>query len=62
MRKKMYKVFLTLMVSLSLCAGSAAQNEIRKMLETFTETVQIQAGDEDEEEIMKEEDRDCMSG
>ena len=53
MKEKTYKLFLILMVSLSLCSGSIAQNEVRKMLEAFTETDSIQVqelGDEDEPE------------
>ena len=33
MKEKLYKLFLILMVSLSLGSGSLAQNEIRKLLE-----------------------------
>lgn len=50
MKRKIYKLFLILMVALSLGSGSAAQNEIRKMLETLSGTVQVQELDEDENE------------
>lgn len=42
------------MVVLSLGSGSAAQNEIRKMLETLSGTVQVQELDEDENEDEEE--------
>ena len=53
-------VFLILMVSLYLSSGPAAQNEIRKVLETLSGTgdAQIQELDEDEaEEIKKKKKR-----
>lgn len=51
-KKKIYKLFLILMVSLSLTSGPAAQNEIRKVLETLPGkgSVQIQELDEEEPE------------
>ena len=60
MKEKIYKLFLTLMVSLSLGSGPIAQNEIVKMLEAFSGTgdAQIQELDEDEaEEIKKKKKR-----
>jgi len=54
MKKKIYKLFLTLMVSLSLGSGPIAQNEIVKMLEAFTGTGNEQVQELDEEE--KEEE------
>lgn len=54
MKRKIYKLFLILMVVLSLGSGSAAQNEIRKMLETLSGTVQVQELDEDENEDEEE--------
>ncbi|WP_343083292.1 hypothetical protein [Blautia producta] len=60
MKKKIYKLFLILMVSLSLSSGPAAQNEIRKVLETLSGTgdAQIQELDEEEaEEIKKKKKR-----
>ena len=60
MKKKIYKLFLILMVSLSLSSGPAAQNEMRKVLETLLGTgdAQIQELDEDEaEEIKKKKKR-----
>ena len=60
MKKKIYKLFLILMVSLSLSSGPAAQNEMRKVLETLfgTGDAQIQELDEEEaEEIKKKKKR-----
>ncbi len=55
MKKKIYKLFLALMVSLSLVSGPIAQNEIRKMLEALSVTgsAQDQELDEDEKESVK---------
>lgn len=52
MKEKIYKLFLILMVSLSLYSGPIAQNETRKLLEIFSETdpVQVQELDEEEKE------------
>lgn len=50
MKEKIYKLFLTLMVSLSLISGPIAQNEIRKMLKALSETSQVQEYDEEEKE------------
>lgn len=49
MKKRIYKVFLILMVSLSLSAGPIAQNEIAKMLEALSgqSNVQVQVLDEE---------------
>ena len=55
-KKKIYKLFLTLMVSLSLGSGPIAQNEILKLLEALTGTGDIkivQELDEDESEKLK---------
>lgn len=51
MKEKIYKLFLALMVSLSLYSGPIAQNEIRKMLECLskTETWQVQELEEEKE-------------
>ena len=51
MKEKIYKLFLTLMVSLSLGSGPIAQNEIVKMLEAFSGRgdAQIQELEEDKE-------------
>ena len=60
MKEKIYKLFLILMVSLSLSSGPAAQNEMRKVLETLLGTgdAQIQELDEEEaEEIKKKKKR-----
>ena len=54
MKEKMYKLFLALMVSLSLGAGPLAQNEIRKLLEAFSGTGDAQVHVLDEEEREKE--------
>ena len=55
MKKKIYKLFLILMVSLSLSSGPAAQNEMRKVLETLLGTgdAQIQELNEEEAEETK---------
>ena len=59
MKERIYKLFLTLLVSLSL--GPIAQHEIARMLEMFVETgdAQIQELDDEEnesEEIRKKKD------
>ena len=55
LKEKIYKLFLILMVSLSLGSGSLAQNEIRKLLEALLGTGDIQVVQElDEEEKQKE--------
>lgn len=53
MKGKIYKLFLILMVSLSLCSGSIAQNEMRKMLEIISKpsTEQVQEFDEEEKSL-----------
>lgn len=58
MKEKIYKLFLALMVGLTLGSGPAAQNEVRKMLEAFSKTsyVQVQELDEGEEEGEEQED------
>ena len=52
LKEKIYKLFLILMVSLSLGSGSLAQNEIRKLLEALsgTDTAQVQELDEEDKE------------
>lgn len=52
-KKKIYKLLLALMVSLSLGSGPVAQNEIRRMLETLSGTgaIQVQEFDEEEKDI-----------
>lgn len=52
MREKIYKLFLVLMVSLSLGSGPITQNEIAKMLEALSGT-----GDEQVKELDEEEKR-----
>lgn len=55
MKEKIYKLFLILMVSLSLGSGSLAQNEIRKLLESLSGTSSTQVMQElDEKERKKE--------
>lgn len=61
MKKRLYKLFLALIVSLSLGSNPIAQNEILKMLESLTGAIetQVQESGEDEkesEEIKKEKD------
>lgn len=51
MKEKIYKLFVTLTVCLSLGSGPIAQNEILKMLEALSGTgnAQIQELDEEKE-------------
>lgn len=49
MKEKIYKLFLALMVSLSMVSGPIAQNEIRKMLESLSGTQEGQVSETDEE-------------
>ena len=55
MKEKLYKLFLTLMVSLSLGSGPMAQNEIAKMLEALSGAgnEQVQVLDEEESEELE---------
>lgn len=55
MKKKIYKLFITIMVSLSLGSGPVAQNEILKMLEALSRTGIEQVQELDEEELESEE-------
>lgn len=60
MKEKIYKLFLILMVSLSLAAGPLAQNEIRRLLEALSgtgETQVVQELDEEEKQNESEEIR-----
>ena len=57
MKKKIYKLFLTLMVSLSLISSPISQNELRKMLEVLSGTGEVQIQELDEEEKEAEEIR-----
>lgn len=50
MKKRIYKLVLALLVSLSLGSNPMTQNEIRKMLEAFSGTVQVQELEEEEKE------------
>lgn len=54
MKNKIYKLFLTLMVCLSLSSGPIAQNEIAKMLESLSETKDAQVKELDEETEQEE--------
>lgn len=55
MKEKIYKLFLALMVSLSLGSGIIAQNEIRKMLETLSGAANAQVQEIEDEERESEE-------
>lgn len=55
MKEKIYKVFLALMVSLSLGSSPIAQNEILKMLEALSGAANVQVYEFDEEENESEE-------
>lgn len=55
MKKKIYKLFLALMVSLSLSSSPISQNEILKMLEALSGTANVQVYELDEEENKSEE-------
>lgn len=59
MKEKIYKLFLTLMVSLSLGSGPIAQNEIVKMLEAFSGAGNewVQELDEEESEEIKNKNK-----
>ena len=55
MKEKLYKLFLVLMVSLSLGSSPIAQNEILEMLEALSGTANAQVHALDEEENESEE-------
>lgn len=55
MKEKLYKLFLALLVGLSLGSSPIAQNEILKMLESFSGTVNTQIQELNEEENESEE-------
>ncbi|WP_343248961.1 hypothetical protein [Diplocloster hominis] len=58
MKEKIYKLFLILMVSLSLSSGSLAQYKIRELLEALSGTGDAQVVQElDEEDNESEEIR-----
>ena len=57
MKEKIYKLFLNLMVCLSLGSGPIAQNEIAKMLEALSGTGGVQVQELDEKENESEEIR-----
>ena len=50
MKKRIYKLVLALLVSLSLGSNPIAQNKIRNMLEAFSGTAQVQELEEEEKE------------
>lgn len=54
MKKKIYEIFLILMVGLSLSSAPAAQNEIAKMLEALSGTSNTQVQEIDEEKESEE--------
>lgn len=54
MKEKIYKLFLTMMVCLSLGSGPIAQNEIVKMLEALSGAAQVQEFDQEEEKEIEE--------
>lgn len=54
MKEKIYKLFLILMVSLSLGSGPIAQNEIVKMLKALSGTGDTQVQELDEEKESEE--------
>ena len=58
MKKKLYKLFLALILSLSLGSNPIAQNEIRKMLEALSGAAetQVQELEEEPEKIEKEKE------
>ncbi len=58
MKKKLYKLFLALIVSLSLGSNPIAQNEIHKMLEALSGAAetQVQELEEEPEKIEKEKE------
>lgn len=58
MKKRIYKLFLALIVSLSLGSNPIAQNEIRKMLEALSGAAetQVQELEEESEKIKKEKE------
>lgn len=55
MKEKLYKLFLALLVSLSLGSSPIAQNEIFKMLEALSGIANVQVEELDEEENETEE-------
>lgn len=55
MKEKIYKLFLVLMVSLSLGSSPIAQNEILKMLEGLSGKAKVQVQELDEEESEENE-------
>lgn len=57
MKEKIYKLFLALMVSLSLGSSPIAQNEILKMLEALSEAPNAQVLELDEEDCLSEREK-----
>lgn len=55
MKEKLYKLFLVLIVSLSMGSSPIVQNEILKMLEAFSRTASTQVQELDEKENESEE-------
>lgn len=54
MKEKVYKLFLALIVSLSLGSSPIAQNELLKMLEALSGTANAQVQELDEEKKKNE--------
>lgn len=54
MKKKIYKLFLVLIVSLSLYSGSIAQNKIARMLEALSRKNNVQVQELNEEKEYEE--------
>lgn len=54
MKEKIYKLFMTLMVCLSLGSGPIAQNEVVKMLDALSGTAEAQVQELDEEKESEE--------
>lgn len=55
MKKKLYKLFIILMVYMALGSGPIALNEIARMLESLSGTGNAQMQERDEEEKESEE-------
>ena len=58
MKRKLYKLFLVLIVSLSLGSNPIAQNEILKMLESLSGAIETNVQESDEDEKEPEEIKD----
>lgn len=56
MKKKLYKLFITLLVCLSLGSSPLAQNEVTKLLESLSGVTEAKIKELDEEEVESGED------